>query len=269
MKKEVHTIVPGVTFILRSKYFEGRFIIFEENRDWFGHINAFAAQDEFSKILLGCKLNSFVVVDFGLGVIDAYQITQIRQGPFFYRELTFTVGSETEYISHRDRTIDGAREKWAFNEPAPETTLSKLYAEIKKNPKKIALRDLRITKVEITSDQKLGESKIVEPTENVSNTSQQAEYDAISERYEQERAARQASKTPEQIAYEKSVTQILDITFSLNSAITEQDKSACQSIVQRASEAIDSAPASLCESSICLNLKALIEQAQELGKKTD
>ena len=93
----------------------------------------------------------------------------------------------------------------------------------------------------------------------------QAEYDAISERYEQERAARQANKTPEQIAYEKSVTQILDITFSLNSAITEQDKGACQSIVHRASEAIDSAPASLCESSICLNLKALIKKAQEIG----
>jgi len=94
---------------------------------------------------------------------------------------------------------------------------------------------------------------------------EQARYDAIWERFRQERADRLASKSPQQISYENSVTQILDITFSLNSAITEQDKIACQRIVQRASEAIDSAPASLCESSIYLNLKTLIEKANELG----
>ena len=266
MKKEVNTIVPGVTFILRSRYFEGRFIIFEEDGEWVGHINALAKQDEISKILLGRKLNDFVVINFGLGIIDAFQITQIRQGPFFYKHMTSTGNFVNDFISHRDRTIDGAREKWAFYSPVSDTTLSKIYAEIKKNPKKIALRDLRMTKVEIASDQNLSESKNDKPAENLNNTSQQSEYDVISERYEQERAARQASKTQEQIAYEKSVTQILDITFSLNSAITEQDKSACQSIRQRATEAINSAPASLCESGIYLNLKRLIEKAEDLGK---
>jgi hypothetical protein len=135
-------IAPYYSFVLKSKYHEGVFIIFEEDGYWYGHINAFHASHALSKALLGSKLNDYIVADLGLGIYDAYQITQIKKAPRYTLQ-TETRNEITEVGSHRQRWSDGARERWVFKAIQPETTFSVLYQELKANSRSIRLRDLR------------------------------------------------------------------------------------------------------------------------------
>lgn len=93
----------------------------------------------------------------------------------------------------------------------------------------------------------------------------QAEQSAFLQRIREERAAAEASKTPEQIAYEQSTSRILDITFSLKSAIQSEEANSCRIISERAEEVLNLAPASLRGSSIYLSLKDLITKAKEIS----
>jgi hypothetical protein len=147
-------IYPYFTFILKSRYHEGRFIIFEEDRYWNGHINAFHASHHLSKALLGSKLHEYIVADLGLGIYDAYQITQIKKAPEY--EIHRGVDQfESVVSSHRERWIDGARERWIFKTIQPETTLSVLYDKVRLNSRNIRLRDLRkpVRKTEIQAQE--------------------------------------------------------------------------------------------------------------------
>lgn len=139
---EESVISPYFTFILKSKYHEGRFIIFEEDRYWNGHINAFHTSHELSKALLGAKQHDYIVADLGLGIYDAYQITQIKKAPD-YALRPETQNQFTEVDGHRQRWLDGARERWIFKTIQPETTLSVLYRGVRANSRNIRLRDLR------------------------------------------------------------------------------------------------------------------------------
>ena len=139
---QVDVIAPYFSFVLKSKYHEGKFIIFEEDGYWNGHINAFHTSHALSKALLGSKLNDYVVADLGLGIYDAYQITQIRKAPK-YDLRPETQDEFIEVDSHRQRWSDGARERWVFKAIQPETKFSILYQELKANSRNIRLRDLR------------------------------------------------------------------------------------------------------------------------------
>ena len=57
--------------------------------------------------------------------------------------------------------MDGARERWNFHRPVGETTLLKLYVEIKKNPRKIKLRDLRKPDPEMKNKPVLSSSPVL------------------------------------------------------------------------------------------------------------
>jgi hypothetical protein len=135
-------ISPHLTFILKSKYHAGRFIIFEQDRPWNGHINAFHTSHALSKALLGSKLHEYIVADLGLGIYDAYEIREIKKAPEYaiHRDVD---QFESVFNSHRERWIDGARERWIFKSSQPETTLSVLYQEVRSNSRNIRLRDLR------------------------------------------------------------------------------------------------------------------------------
>jgi len=135
-------ISPHHTFILKSKYHAGRFIIFEQDRPWNGHINAFHTSHALSKALLGSKLHEYIVADLGLGIYDAYEIREIKKAPEYaiHRDVD---QFESVFSSHRERWIDGARERWIFKSSQPETTLSVLYQEVRSNSRNIRLRDLR------------------------------------------------------------------------------------------------------------------------------
>jgi hypothetical protein len=139
----IETVIsPYLTFVLKSKYHAGRFIIFEQDRPWNGHINAFHSSHILSKALLGSKLHDYIVADLGLGIYDAYQITEIKKAP------EYAIHGEIDHFtnavsSHRERWIDGARERWIFKTSQPETTLSVLYQEVRFNSRNIRLHDLR------------------------------------------------------------------------------------------------------------------------------
>ena len=135
-------IAPYYSFVLKSKYHEGVFIIFEDDGYWYGHINAFHASHAISKALLGSKLNDYIVVDLGIGIYDAYQITQIKKAPR-YTLHTETQNEIPDVGSHRQRWSDGARERWVFKPIQPVTTFSILYQELKADSRKIRLSDLR------------------------------------------------------------------------------------------------------------------------------
>jgi hypothetical protein len=139
---EETVISPYFTFILKSKYHEGIFIIFEEDRYWNGHINAFHTSHELSKALLGAKLHDYIVADLGLGIYDAYQISRIKKAPD-YALRPETQNQFAEVDGHRQRWLDGARERWIFKTIQPETTLSVLYRGVRANSRNIRLRDLR------------------------------------------------------------------------------------------------------------------------------
>jgi hypothetical protein len=142
MSAKMNEIDLYCTFILKSNYHEGRFMIFEENRYWYGHLNALHVSHELSKKLLGSKLNDHIVADLGLGIYDAYQVTQIAKAPVYYRRPEILIGSK-QNTTHRDRTLDGAREKMIIRGEVPETTLAILYSEIRENISNIRLRDMR------------------------------------------------------------------------------------------------------------------------------
>jgi hypothetical protein len=134
-------ISPYLTFVLKSKYHAGRFIIFEQDRPWNGHINAFHTSHVLSKALLGSKLHDYIVADLGLGIYDAYQITELKKAPEY--AIHEAVDQFTNAVnSHRERWIDGARERWIFKTRQPETTLSVLYQEVRSNSRNIRLHDL-------------------------------------------------------------------------------------------------------------------------------
>jgi hypothetical protein len=142
MSSDIEAIGLYNTFILKSKYHEGKFIIFEQDRYWYGHINALHTSHELSKILLGSKLGDFVIADLGLGIYDSYQVTQIAHAPVYYQRPDSVINPNLK-TTHRERWLDGAREKIFIRGKIPETTLSLLYGEIKKSTKTIRLRDLR------------------------------------------------------------------------------------------------------------------------------
>ncbi len=79
----------------------------------------------------------------------------------------------------------------------------------------------------------------------------------------EERARSNSHKTPEQISYEKSVSQIIDMTFSLNMAMDSEDHGNMKSIIERAEKVITSSANSLQNSSISQNLNDLIFKAKE------
>lgn len=135
-------ISPNLTFVLKSKYHAGRFIIFEQDRPWNGHINAFHTSHILSKALLGSKLHDYIVADLGLGIYDAYQITEIKKAPEYTTHGEVDQSTNT-VSSHRERWIDGARERWIFRTSQPETTLFVLYQEVRSNSRNIRLHDLR------------------------------------------------------------------------------------------------------------------------------
>ena len=157
MSAKIKTIDLLHTFILKSNYHEGKFIIFKEDRYWYGHINSFHISHELSMKLLGLKLNDYIVADLGLGIYDAYQVTQIAKAPVYYRRNEILIGSN-QNSTHRDRTLDGAREKMIIRGEVPETTLAILYSEVRKDINKIRLRDLRapIVKVPILGNVRSG-----------------------------------------------------------------------------------------------------------------
>lgn len=139
---QMEVIAPYFSFVLKSKYHEGKFIIFDEDGYWNGYINALHTSHPLSKALLGLKLNDYIVADLGLGIYDAYQITQIKKAPKY--DLRPEAQDEvTEVNSHRQRWSDGARERWVFKAIQPETKFSILYQELKANSRNIRLRDLR------------------------------------------------------------------------------------------------------------------------------
>lgn len=148
MSAKINTINLYNTFILKSNYHEGKFIIFEENRDWYGHINALHASHELSKKLLGSSLNDHIVADLGLGIYDAYQVTQIALAPVYRPSPGISISSN-QNTTHRDRTLDGARGSMFISGIAPDTTFQSIYSEIKKNINKIRLRDLRMPVVKV------------------------------------------------------------------------------------------------------------------------
>ncbi len=155
MSSNETVISPYLTFVLKSKYHAGRFIIFEQDRPWNGHINAFHASHVLSKALLGLKLHDHIVADLGLGIYDAYQITEIKKAPEYAIHGEVDLSTNT-VSSHRERWIDGARERWIFKTSQPETTLFVLYQEVSSNSKNIRLHDLRkpINKAQIQAKER-------------------------------------------------------------------------------------------------------------------
>lgn len=148
MSVKIKTINPYHTFILKSNYHEGKFIIFEENRYWYGHINALHVSHELSEKLLGLKLNDHIVTDLGLGIYDAYQVTQIALAPVYRASPGITIGSN-QNSTHRDRTLDGARGSMYISGVEPDKTLASIYYEIRQDISNIQLRDLRIPIVKV------------------------------------------------------------------------------------------------------------------------
>lgn len=169
LTSENSVISLDVTFILRSNYHEGKFILFERNRHWNGHINAFHVSHEFAKRLIGMKIDDYIVADLGLGIYDSYQITQIKKAPNY--DIHADAHPNVNEISgHRQRWIDGARERWVFKGNTPETTLADLYAEIKSNSRGIQLRDLRPPMKIVRKKDSNQESIKIAPRENGSRT---------------------------------------------------------------------------------------------------
>jgi hypothetical protein len=148
MSAKINTINPYHTFILKSNYHEGKFIIFEENRYWYGHINALHVSHELSKKLLGLKLNDHIVADLGLDIYDAYEVTQIALAPVYRSSPGILIGSN-QNLTHRDRTLDGARGSMFISGVEPDKTLASIYSEIRQDISNIQLRDLRIPIVKV------------------------------------------------------------------------------------------------------------------------
>jgi len=148
MSAKMNEIDLYCTFILKSNYHEGKFIIFQEDSYWYGHINSLHVSHELSKKLLGLKLNDHIVADLGLGIYDAYQVTQIALAPAYRPGRGILIGSN-QNSTHRDRTLDAARGAMYICGVEPDTTFGNLYSEIKKNSSKIRLRDLRAPIVKV------------------------------------------------------------------------------------------------------------------------